>query len=164
MPQCLFPRSAGCCVVQFPSNGVPSGEAPAQAIVVPIPWGVPLYVCFIEPTWIPIGHCVRPFLRTLSDRTLPRTGGDSERVSFVGRQLYRSSGLRCSVFACGICLLRKVLLTCVTMHYEQIVHEGRVPRGRGSPRRCAWVDSLGHHTAVRGVYGCRATPGLSGTT
>ena len=69
MPQCLFPMSAGCLVFQFPSNGVPSGEAPAQAIVVPIPCVVPLYVCFIEPTWIPIGHCVRPFLRTLSDRT-----------------------------------------------------------------------------------------------
>src|SRR5882672_1658740 len=85
MPQCLFPRSAGCLVFQFPSNGVPSGEAPAQAIVVPIPCVVPLYVCFIEPTWIPIGHCVRPFLRTLSDRNLPRTYGDSaSRVTEVG--------------------------------------------------------------------------------
>src|SRR5215469_13216230 len=87
MPQCLFPMSAGCLVLQCPSNGVPSGEVPAQAIVVPIPCVVPLYVYFIEPTWIPIGQCVRPFLRTLSDRHLPRTGGDAERASFVGRQL-----------------------------------------------------------------------------
>src|SRR5215813_3843307 len=89
MPQCLFPMSAGCVVFQFPSNGVPSGEAPAQAIVVPIPCGVPLHVCVIAPIWIPLGHGVRPFLRTLSDRTLPRIGGDSERASFVGRQLDR---------------------------------------------------------------------------
>ena len=87
MPQCLVPMSAGWRVFPCLSHGVPAGEAPAQAIVVPIPCVVPVSVCGMEPTCMPIGHGVRPFLRTLSDRHLPRTGGDAERASFVGRQL-----------------------------------------------------------------------------